>query len=261
MILSELLTWATDYLKENKIEDARLEAEILLSYALRISRAQLITQSDKIIEDIRKIKDLLKRRAKHEPTAYITGVQPFMSLNFFVNRSVLIPRPETELLVEEAIKLYPKLVVDVGTGSGCIAISLAKALPNSKVIGIDSSSEALKVAVKNAKYHKVADRCQFIKGNLLLPHKEKVELIISNPPYIPSAEIEKLQPEVRDWEPREALDGGKDGLDYIRQIIKAAPDHLKPNGILLLEFGVNQAGDIQRTAKSYFSKTRIIKDL
>src|SRR3990167_11478020 len=100
MILSELLTWATDYLKENKIEDARLEAEILLSYALRISRAQLITQSDKIIEDIRKIKDLLKRRAKHEPTAYITGVQPFMSLNFFVNRSVLIPRPETELLVE-----------------------------------------------------------------------------------------------------------------------------------------------------------------
>jgi len=211
---------------------------------------------------------LIKRRLKHEPTAYIIGTQPFLGLDIIVNRSVLIPRPETELLTETAISLVRNAewgtrnctLADIGTGSGCIAVALAKSLPLAEVYAIDASNEALKVAKKNAERYKVDSRCHFVKGNLLEPLKEPVDLIVANPPYIPSGEIAKLQPEVRDWEPKQALDGGKDGLDYIRKLLKESPKYLKPNGRLVMEFGFGQAAEIEKLAAAGFEQREIIRD-
>jgi release factor glutamine methyltransferase len=219
---------------------------------------------------------MLNRRLKHEPAAYIAGCQPFMSLDFFVNRSVLIPRPETELLVENAIKtiknIYDSphlnvgnqnlLIADIGTGSGCIAVSLAKYLPNVSVIGIDSSPEVIEMSINNAKRHEVDDRCQFIIGNMLEPLKEKVDIVVSNPPYIPSADIETLQSEVKAWEPRHALDGGPDGLDYIKKLIAESPDRLNPKGVLLFEFGFNQVKKIKELidGSGRYKEIEIIND-
>lgn len=272
MNLTEAIDWATDQLCAQDIEDARLEAELLLVFALGIKKSELILYQSKIIEDknLKHYQETIKRRLKHEPTAYIIGNQPFLGLNIIVNRSVLIPRPETELLAETAIKIirnyslpptpYPLTLADIGTGSGCIAVALAKSLPQAKVYGIDVSNDALKVAKTNAETHKVADRCHFIKGNLLEPLREPVDLIVTNPPYIPSGEISKLQPEVKDWEPKQALDGGKDGLDYIRKLLKESPKYLKPNGRLAMEFGFGQAAEIEKLAAGNYEKVEIIKD-
>lgn len=271
MNLAETLSWAVDYLKKHNIEDARLEGEILLAHALNLKRTDLYTQQHRNIEtkEYRIIESFLERRAEHEPTAYITGIQPFMSLGFFMDRSVLIPRAETENLVEASIALIQKSmvhgllsIVDIGTGSGAIAVSLAKYLPNVKVIGIDSSPGAVKIAKRNAEYHSVKDRCQFTPGNMLEPLKEKVDFIVSNPPYIPSADIKNLQPEVRDWEPGVALDGGPDGLNYIRLLISESPSHLKQNGSLLVEFGVDQADKIKQLVKKRgnYQEIELVKD-
>jgi len=265
--IARTINWGTDYLKYYQIDDARLEAEILLSYSIKITRTKIIIDLEKVLtpEDFAKYNDLIVRRSLHEPSAYITRIQPFMSLDFFVDRSVLIPRPETELLVETAITYFKSptinyTIADIGTGSGAIAISLAKYLPNVKVIGIDSSAAAIEIAQKNAKYHKVNDRRRFIQGNLFEPLTEPVNIIISNPPYIPSADIDNLQPEVRDWEPRFALDGGPDGLDYIKQLISEGPKYLKENGYLILEFGENQAEKIKSLSEKQFKEIKIIKD-
>ena len=272
MNLTEAIDWATDQLCAKEIEDARLEAELLLVYSLGIKKSELILYQSKIIEDqnLKRYQELIKRRLKHEPTAYIIGTQPFLGLDILVNRSVLIPRPETELLTETAIKAmqnyplpstpYSLKIADVGTGSGCIAVTLAKRLPLAEVYGIDTSNDALKVAKKNAETHKVEGRCKFIKGNLLEPLKEPVDLIVANPPYIPSGEISKLQPEVRDWEPRQALDGGKDGLDYIRKLLKESPKYLKANGRVVMEFGFGQAAEIVKLASVDSQNIEIIKD-
>ena len=189
-----------------------------------------------------------------------------MGLKIFVDRSVLIPRPETEEMVEKAIDILKDKgkrlkVLDIGTGSGAIAVALAKNIDDISVIGIDLSPAAVKIAEKNAKYNKVSNRCTFKLGNLFNPIDTKADLIISNPPYIPGGEIDKLMREVRDWEPRSALNGGKDGLTYIKKIIKSAPKYLKNEGILMLEFGVNQSEAIKNEAKKYFMSVEIIKDL
>ena len=267
----------------------RLEQEILLAHVLKIKRIQLLVHPERKLsqEEEALFQQLVKRRLKHEPIAYIVGNQPFMGLDFFVDQSVLIPRPETELLVETALRVAEEVsssavIADIGTGSGCIAISLAKKFPQAKVIATDSSAEALKLAQKNAKLHQVTDRCEFRQGNLLDPLNNvaaklarpertclersresrralptKFDVIVSNPPYIPSKDIETLDPNVKDWEPKGALDGGKDGLDYIRQIIKEAP---KYSNALILEFGINQAENIRQLAKEHFGKVSIIKD-
>jgi release factor glutamine methyltransferase len=152
------------------------------------------------------------------------------------------------------------MIADIGTGSGCIAVSLAKYLPNVSVTGIDSSPEAIKIAKKNAERHKVNDRCRFVAGNWLEPLKEKVDIIVSNPPYIPSAVIDTLQPEVKNWEPREALDGGKDGLDFIQKLISEVPNHLILKGLLVFEFGFDQAIRIGSLAEDKFKKIDIQRD-
>lgn len=266
MNLTEAIDWATDQLEAKEIADARLEAELILVFALAIKKSELILNQSMALDDkgFKRYQELIARRLKHEPTAYIIGSQPFMSLDLMVNRSVLIPRPETELLAEQALRVTSResrvVIADVGTGSGCIAVTLAKRLPLAEVYGIDTSDDALKVAKKNAEMHKVEGRCHFIKGNLLEPLKEPVDLIVANPPYIPSGEISKLQPEVRDWEPRKALDGGKDGLDYIRKLLRESPKYLKANGRLVMEFGFGQAAEIEKLAAEDFEKIELIKD-
>lgn len=268
-----------------KLPLPRQEYEILLCHVYQISPAELYAHPARYNDQDTRYQTLLQRRLKNEPVAYIVGYQPFLGLKFFVDRSVLIPRPETEILAQLAIDLKPKTAADIGTGSGAIAVSIAKNLPETKVIGIDSSSEAIRIAEKNAKYHGVNDRCQFIVGNMFEPLDGglktaatseitsvknvaatfrspcKLDLIVSNPPYIPTEEIDKLQPEVKDWEPKEALDGGEDGLHYIRQLIEKSPGHLNSNGLLLMEIGFGQAENIRILAKKYFSKVEIFKDL
>jgi len=266
MNLTEAIDWAVDALAAGCIDDPRFEAELLLTAALNIKKSELVLYQSKSVEDknFKHYQELVRRRLKHEPTAYILGNQPFLGLNIIVNRTVLIPRPETELLAEQALKVTshesPVIIADIGTGSGCIAVALAKGLPQAEVYAIDASNDALKVAKQNAEQYHVADRCHFIKGNLLEPLKEPVDLIVSNPPYIPSDEIKKLQPEVKDWEPKQALDGGKDGLDYIRKIIAESPKHLKPNGRLMMEFGFGQAAEIEKLAAASFAKSEIVQD-
>ncbi|MFH1825928.1 MAG: peptide chain release factor N(5)-glutamine methyltransferase [bacterium] len=240
----------------------RLEEEILLAHVLGVNRAALYARTDQTLtpEQEKLYQSYIDRYKKHEPIAYIVGFQPFYGLDFEVNSSVLIPRPETEKLVEVALDLQPATAADIGTGSGCITVTLAKHLPGTKVFGVDSSEAALKVAERNAAKHQVQDHCQFLLGNLLEPLKEKVDLIISNPPYIPTADIKTLEPNVKDWEPRQALDGGPDGLDYIRQIIQESPKHLKPGGCLVLEFGFGQDAEIKKIAGQKFQDIKIIKD-
>ncbi len=225
----------------------RLEAEILLAHILNLKKIQLYSQPERILskEELDKFKTLLKRREKHEPIAYIVGYQPFMGLDFIVTPDVLIPRPETELLVETAIKLITDYglqitsLADLGTGSGCIAISLAKKLPNIKIIATDSSKKAIEIAKQNAKKHNVENQIEFhVVAKFTLPFP--VDLIISNPPYIPTADIEKLDPDVKDFEQKQALDGGKDGLDFIRELIQLSPKHL------VFEFGINQGLAIRK---------------
>ena len=270
--ITKLLDWTTEYFKKYAIEWPHLEAEILLAHALGFKRIELYTNHEKIVTpaELVKFKAMIQRRSQHEPIAYITGNQPFMSLEFHVDRNVLIPRPETEMLVEQVVSCSSakggtscQLLVDIGTGSGCIAISLAKFLPAVKVIGTDASPAALAIAHKNAETHKVADRCEFRLGNLFEPIHETSDIIISNPPYIPSKEIDGLMTDVKDWEPREALDGGEDGLDYIRKIIAEAPDHLNPNGMLLLEIGFDQGERVKKLAEGIgkYTEIKIIKDL
>ena len=273
MTIAQLLAESAAYLKDLGLESPRLEAEILLAHALGIKRIQLYSQHERILTEaeLARCREFISCRAKHEPTAYITGVQPFMSLDFFVDRSVLIPRPETEELVELVIAhvshdsspITHYSIADIGTGSGAIAVSLAKFLPNVKVVGTDNSTRALEVARKNATFHQVADRCEFRLGNLLEPLTEKVDIIVSNPPYIPTAEIETLQPEVKDWEPRQALDGGKDGLDYYKKIIPAAARHLASSGRLYLEIVPELADNLAALLKvaDCFENINLLKDL
>ena len=271
--ISKLLNWTADYFKKQGREWPNLEAEILLAHSLGLKRIELYTRHETILkpEELAKFKELIKRRSQNEPIAYITGNQPFMSLNFIVNRSVLIPRPETEQLVAVAIDTiksspvprHPSLIADIGTGSGAIAVTIAKFVKDVKIIGIDTSEEALKIARQNAEQHQVTDRCEFRHGDLFEPIQEKFDLILSNPPYIPTAVIDTLAVDVKDWEPRQALDGGEDGLTYIRKIINEAPDHLKPGGLLLIEIGFDQgdkAKSIAETIRKY-KEIKIIKDL
>jgi release factor glutamine methyltransferase len=271
----------------------RLEAELLLAHALGLKRIELFINYERVLQEneLAKFKTLIQRRSQHEPIAYITGNQPFMSLEFFVDRSVLIPRPETEELVEKVIDLAlakdrkdPVTIADIGTGCGCIAVSLAKFLPQARVFGTDSSAEAIKIAKQNAEKHQVADRCQFIIGNMFdalfatkaLRHEgaQKFDIIVSNPPYIPTKDIEGLAEDVKIWEPKGALDGGKDGLDYIRKLIEEAPNHLSthssfalrasedkpPKGLLLIEIGIDQADKIKELSKNKFRMSAIKKD-
>lgn len=245
--IREALAVATVRLREGGIENPRLDAEVLLACVLQASRTSLYINMDKIIAGpgLDRYGTYVERRLTGEPVAYITGEREFMSLAFHVDRNVLIPRPETEVLVEEALAIKPLSIADVGTGSGAIAVSLAYYLPESSVTAIDLSPDALRIAAANAKSNGVGDRITFLHGDLLEPLDQpeffgKFDLITANLPYIPSTEVENLPVDVRHFEPLTALDGGADGLHYYRGLGPGAYRLLKNKGTLLLEIGYDQ---------------------
>ena len=240
------------------VDEARRTAGVLLCHALGIDRTHLLTRSDEQIidSDYESYLQLVERRAAGEPVQYITGHQEFFGLDFNVTNEVLIPRPETEFLVERVIALaieFPgepnPLIADIGTGSGCIAISLATRLPHARLIATDISAAALEVARANASRHGVSDRIQFVQGDALEPLARldvegAVDVLVSNPPYVEEATSELIQREVREWEPHTALFAGADGLDFYRRLLPDAPRYLKPGGFVVLEIGYSQLDSI-----------------
>jgi len=249
--IKTLLETATDYLLEKGIENARLNAEVLLAYQLHLKRISLYLNFDQPLteKEISGYRDLIRRRLKREPLQYITGNQEFWSLAFRVNPSVLIPRPETEIMVEHTITLAgtfaeaPLRALDLGTGSGIISVALAKEVPEALIFATDISGDALSVARINARDHGVSDRIAFLQGDLFEPlrcEKPVFHLIASNPPYVCTHEFQGLLPEVALHEPRIALDGGKDGMNFLKKIIRQAPPFLHPGGWLLLEMSPYQ---------------------
>ena len=244
MTLKQALNWAKRILAVNNIEDAPLECELLLRHALRISRIQLYTELNHELDHKQEaiFWNLIKRRLCGEPTAYITGHREFYGLDFYVNPNVLIPRPESELLVEKAIKLaqnHPvSTLAEIGTGCGAIAISLALNLPQAKIYATDISASALEVALFNCQKHRVVNRIRLLQGDMLDPLPEPVDLIVANLPYIKQLELRQMRS--ANFEPRLALNGGSDGLDKIRQLCCQVSGKLHPQGCLLLEIGQGQ---------------------
>jgi len=247
--LLKVLNWTKGYLAEKGVENARLEAEWLLCEALGLDRVGLYLNFDKPLTDaeLSAYRAMVARRAKREPLQYILGTQEFSGLDFVVTPEVLIPRHDTEVLVAEALRRAPAdaSILDIGLGSGCIAIALAKALPGAKVCGVEQSAGALAVTLKNAELNGVT--LEIVEGSLFEPLQgRRFDLIVSNPPYIPTADLATLEPEVRDHEPMAALDGGADGLAFYRAIVPQAPRHLDPGGWLLVEIGIGQGPAVRR---------------
>ena len=272
--IKNLLKVTTDYLKEKQIENPRLTAEVLLAHQLNIDRVSLYINFDQPLNEseISGYRSLIKRRLQREPLQYITGAQEFWSLDFIVNPQVLIPRPESELLVELAINQlkppnafenHPPKILDLGTGCGALAISLAKEVQEAKIWATDISSGALKLANLNAKKHGVADRIKFKHGDLwnpLINQDITFDIIISNPPYIACEEYNDLPPEVRDYEPRSALDGKEGGMYYIEKILKGGLHFLNTGGLILLEMApdqTNEALSLIGQIKGYGESSRI----
>jgi release factor glutamine methyltransferase len=247
-----LLRWTSERFQSEGLPTPRLDAEVLLSSALGVDRVRLYTHFDQPLlpDELGRFREMVRRRIKREPVAYITGRREFWSLSFKVSREVLIPRPETEILVAEALALIPALrfeegglkILEIGTGSGAISIALAKELPAGSIAATDISVKALSVAEENAAGHGVRDRLRFLQGDLFSPLQkgERFHMILTNPPYIPRGEMARLMPEVRDFEPLSALDGGKDGLDFYRRALGEADAFLLPEGWFLGEIGAGQ---------------------
>lgn len=268
--IKELLGVTTGYLKEKQIDSPRLTAEVLLSHVLNIDRVTLYLNLDQPLNEseISAYREIIKRRLRHEPVPYITGTQEFWSMDFFVDPHVLIPRPESEILVEQAIERFKSLAVkedhlirilDLGTGCGSLATALANEIRTSHVWATDISPEALKIARLNAERHGVSGKIEFIQGDLWQPLSGRnitFDIIVSNPPYVSTEEYDGLPPEVRCYEPRPALDGGKGGFCHIRKIIEGSPDFLNPGGWLLVEMAPHQTA----TALELLSHIEVFKE-
>ena len=261
MIAKQALSHARERLAANNIEDAALESELLLRHALKMSRLQLYLALDGEItpEDKRAFWQLIERRLRHEPTAYITGHREFYGLDFYVDPDVLIPRPESELLVEKALELAREhnlsTIAEVGTGCGAIAISLALYLPRAKIYATDISAPALKAALFNCQKHGVAGRIRLLAGNMLDPLPEPADLIVANLPYVRQSELSRLG--TLNFEPSLALNGGPDGLNKIRQLGTQIQGKLRPGGYLLLEIGQGQSSQVTAFLRSRFPSAEI----
>ncbi len=275
--IAETLRQASQQLRAASVLNDVLDAQTLLAEALGKDRTYLIVNfnqqlSDDLLADdlLAQYQAMIERRASGEPLQYITGHQEFFGLEFEVTPDVLIPRPETEILVEETIRLVhqtniPELViVDVGTGSGCIAVTLARELNTASVIACDISPAALMVARRNAARHGLEDRMQFIESDLLaaFPQTGFADFILSNPPYVAATELPTLQREVRDWEPHIALSDFADGLSFYRRLLVEAPARLKPGGYLICELGYTQSEVISAMVdRQIWQEPRLLEDL
>jgi release factor glutamine methyltransferase len=256
--IEAVLRWATDDFRTRSIESPRLDAEVLLAFALGTTRIGLVMDGKKPLapDELARFRDLVKRRRTREPVAYLRGEREFYGRPFRVDRRVLVPRPDTETLVEVALARSRRVsmsmrALDLCTGSGCVAVSLARERPTSSVVATDFSADALVVARDNA-LRLGAYNVAFTQGDLFLAcdalragsRALRFDVIVANPPYIPAGEIATLMQDVRDFEPKLALDGGDDGLSLVRRIVSEAPRHLAPEGILALEVGAGQAPDV-----------------
>ena len=269
----KILKWTTSYFKSHHIDSPRLTAEIFLAHVLDVKRIDLYLRFDQplSVHELGEFKKLIRRRVGREPVAYITGHREFFGINFDVTPEVLIPRPETEFLVEEALKKIPdnsislKQIFDIGTGSGAIIVSLAANRPGHYYFASDKSETAVTIASKNATKNGLKDKISFFAGDLfssLHENSGQFDMILSNPPYIEQAQIAALEPEVSQFEPVSALDGGVDGLAIIRLIIQSASGFLKQNGVLMLEIGYDQRENVERIVResgNYFG-IEFIKD-
>jgi release factor glutamine methyltransferase len=246
----KILQWTADYFSGKGLDGGRRDAELLLCATLGTDRVGLYVQFDRPLEqgELADYRAKVVRRANREPVQYILGEKEFWSLPFAVSPAVLIPRPDTEVLIEEALRVAPQArrILDVGTGSGAIAVALAHELPEAYVVATDISAEALAVAAANARRNDVAARVSLRQGDLACLPEGPFDLIVSNPPYIPQADLAGLAPEVRDFEPRQALCGGADGLDCYRALTAQARERLAPGGWLLLEVGIDQASAVEQ---------------
>lgn len=247
----EVLKSATERLDEKNFDSPRLDAEILLAHVMNCRRLDLYVDADKILplEMILRFNELINRRLEGIPVSYLTGTREFMGLKFSVNENVLIPRPETEILTEFVGEFLRSIgggfFADLGTGSGAICVSILKFVKNSRACAVDVSQKALDVAKFNAQKFHVDDRAEFFCGDLFAPLEGKIfDAIVSNPPYIPTNDLKSLQTEVQ-TEPKLALDGGADGLNFYRRIISDAPKFLRDGGLLAVEIGINQSSAVK----------------
>ena len=268
-----LILWSADYLAEKGVEHGRLDAEHLLAHALGTTRLQLYLQFDRPVNagELAVFKPLLLRRAKREPLQYVIGRAAFRELELAVDRRVRIPRPETEVLVDVVLEWVRSRgredysALDLGTGSGCIALSLLTEGPFARVVATDASADALAVASANAQKAGLADRLDARPGSLWEPlaADERFDVIVSNPPYVGQEEASALEPEVRDWEPPSALFAGPGGLVVLNAIVDGAAERLRPGGLLALEVGLGQSGPVAErlVAVGGFGEARVRRDL
>ena len=251
MRLDDALAQAATRLANEGVESPRLDAELLLAHALGLNRASILARPEQRLtpKQLTRYRDLVARRSDREPLAYIVGQREFFGLDLMVDQRVLIPRPETELLVEHALDLARRKaalsaaslrIADVGAGSGAIAVSLAVHLPGATVYALDHSADALEMVAENARRHHVASRVHCLRSDLLTALPGPVDLITANLPYVTTSEWQELAPEIRDHEPRSALDGGPDGLALMRRLLAMAGPNLLPSGAILLEIGASQ---------------------
>jgi release factor glutamine methyltransferase len=248
--IGRVLSWTKQYFADKGVEQARLDAEVLLSHVLGMDRLHLYVRFDQPLlpEELAAFRAMVLRRAAREPVAYILGCKEFMGLEFFVSPDVLVPRPDTELLVEACeTRLQEMLeasILEIGPGSGAVVISLLKRQPQWQAAAVELSPQAAAIVRKNAKRHEVETRLQLYEGDLFAPVAgRQFDAVVSNPPYIPEADLEGLQPEVH-REPRMALAGGVDGLDFYRRLVQEGGGYVRPGGWLLLEVGIGQAKEV-----------------
>lgn len=272
--IQKLLNWVTEYLTNKGVDSPRLSAELLLCPTVGLTRIELYTQFDKPVpqRQLDQLHDLVKRAGLHEPVAYLTGRTEFYSIELDITGDCLIPRPETELLVQRAIEFLRtrdglQFVCDLCTGSGCIAVAIAKNFSDARVIATDISAGALEVAARNVAKHQLHERIELLQGDLFEPlvgqlDVTEFDLIVCNPPYISSAEYETLAVNVRDYEPKSALLAGPDGLDIYRRLIQKADEFLKPGAALMLEIGYAQGPAVRDLLEQTgaFAEIKIEKD-
>ncbi len=269
--LMKVLDWTRGHFEAKGIDNPRLDAELILAHVLKMQRVMLYARFDQPLQssELEQIRTMVARRARHEPMAYLLGSKEFWSVELGIGPGVLIPRPDTETLIEVCLKRMDKeqitAVADVGTGSGAIALALGKECPNASVYGLEVSSEAREIATRNTKKNALSDRVQIVESNLLSglkPENLPLDILAANLPYIPSEDMAGLMEDVRNFEPHLALDGGPDGLDLIRALIQEAPKVLRPGGLIALEAGHEQIETIgELLGQAGFGQIELSRDL